>query len=402
MTRGTRPPAAPYWPVWCSTAIAALGLAAGGTAGPLLASTLFDPRLAGAPVALLVIGSAAAAPALGWIGRRWNRRRALATMYALGAAGALIVTVGALSVSLLWFLVGSLLLGAGNTALFFSRYVAAAEARRDDRSRARAIGKVLTAASVGAVVSPLLLGPLERFAALVNLPPYAALYAVAAVVYGTAAYMQRRRGGSGGAPRTADPPGQRSTARRQAGTRPALVQLAVTNITMVAIMTVTPVHLAHEGAHPSAVGLLIAVHVAAMFAPSVLTGSLVNAIGPDRTFALGMAVTTAAGVVALVADLGDPVSAGIPLLLLGWGWNLGVVAGSARLVASGGGHEAEARGEIGMNLAAGLGAAAAGLGLASSGIAVVWVAVVAVSVLTMILPVRPPTGIRAGRKTIHF
>ena len=108
--------------------------------------------------------------------------------------------------------------------------------------------------------------------------------------------------------------------------------MVLTQIAMVAIMTMTPVHMRAHGHGLGEVGLVIGIHVGAMYLPSLLTGVLVDRIGR-----VPMAV--AAGVTLLVAGVTAAWAPGdsLPLLivaltLLGLGWNLGLIAGTALLI----------------------------------------------------------------------
>src|SRR5690606_35292323 len=56
--------------------------------------------------------------------------------------------------------------------------------------------------------------------------------------------------------------------------------MVLTQIVMTAIMTMTPVHMQHHGHDLGDVGIVIGIHVAAMFLPSLITGVLVDRFGP--------------------------------------------------------------------------------------------------------------------------
>ena len=94
--------------------------------------------------------------------------------------------------------------------------------------------------------------------------------------------------------------------------------MVLTQLVMVAIMTMTPIHLRDNGHGLAAAGLVISIHIAAMYLPSPLSGWLADRVGRRL-------VVAAAGIVLLAADL---VAA---LALLGLGWNLGLVGGTALL-----------------------------------------------------------------------
>src|SRR5829696_3300894 len=153
-----------------------LGLAAGGTAGALLAEQLTgSPATAGLPLSLLVLGSGVGAVAVTRVMRGHGRRVGLAAAYLAGAVGAALVVAAAAFWSWPLLLAGCGLLGGGNTAVMLARYAAADLASR----RGRAISAVVAAASVGAVAGPNLLGPAGALAGVVGLPAPTGLFLLA-------------------------------------------------------------------------------------------------------------------------------------------------------------------------------------------------------------------------------
>lgn len=139
--------------LWGASAVGGLAQSLAGAAGALLARQVSgSDAAAGLPQALLVAGTAAAALWLSALASRWGRRVSLAAGAAVAVAGCVLVAVGAAISSLLLVLVGSLLLGAGNTAVMLARYAAADLAAED--SRAKAMASVLMATAIGAVAGP--------------------------------------------------------------------------------------------------------------------------------------------------------------------------------------------------------------------------------------------------------
>jgi MFS family permease len=104
-----------------------------------------------------------------------------------------------------------------------------------------------------------------------------------------------------------------------------------TQLIMVAIMTMTPVHMHDHGNGTAAAGLVIAVHIGAMYLPSPLTGWLLDRYGHPTTAAAAGLALTAAGIVAAVAPGHSVVPFAIALALLGLGWNLGLITGTAMI-----------------------------------------------------------------------
>jgi MFS family permease len=139
---------------------------------------------------------------------------------------------------------------------------------------------------------------------------------------------------------------------------------------------VAPVQLLHHGHDLGFVGLAVSLHVAAMFAPSPVTGWLADRVGAAPVAAAGAVLLILAGIGGLDDHPGGPDMVAL-LIVLGLGWNCGVVGGSALLAASVPAAlrpRSEAIGEASMGLAAAAGAPAAGLVVALGGFTTTWVA----------------------------
>jgi MFS family permease len=375
--------------------LGALGLAAGGTSGALLAEHLTgSAAAAGLPLSLLVLGSGVGAVAVARLMSVAGRRVGLAAAYLAGAAGAVLAVAAAGWGSWPLLLAGSLLLGGGNAAVMLARYAAADLASH----RARSIGTVVTAASVGAVAGPNLLGPAGPLAEAVGLPAPTGLYLLAIPAFLGAALvlvaflrpdpLQVARAMA----RSAEPPasggrGELTVLLGERHIRLGLLVLATANLAMVGVMAVAPVHLHHHGAAMGTIGLFIGAHIAAMYLPSPLTGWLADTLGARVVVSVGALLLLAAGAVAAVAGSGR-VGVMAALLLLGLGWNAGLIGGSALLrdapVSPSLRTRAEGLGELGMGAAAAVGGSGAGLLLGGGGFGLLGLAAVAPCLLLLV------------------
>jgi MFS family permease len=100
---------------------------------------------------------------------------------------------------------------------------------------------------------------------------------------------------------------------------------------MVAIMSMTPVHLLHGGATLSVVGLVISMHITGMYALSPLIGWLADAIGRGSVIAAGLVMTIVATTVTGTAPADGAGQVCLGLTLLGVGWSCCLVGGSTLL-----------------------------------------------------------------------
>ncbi|HZN19008.1 MAG TPA: hypothetical protein VFB84_12675 [Micromonosporaceae bacterium] len=364
--------------LYAAQAVAAVGMAAGGTAGGLLAADVSgDPTTVVLPLGAVVLGATVAVPPVSIVMSRRSRRAGLLLGLLVAVAGALVVLVGAYQRVLGPVLVGNALLGAGNTAVMFGRYAAADLVGGAVPAATRAVATALAAASVGAVLGPNLLAPAGRLAEGAGLPASAGLYALAVPAFALAAVLvlglpAARRMPAGAPAGAADPsdPAADHPPRRLPLAAPAL--LGVANATMVTMMAVAPPALHHHGWGLSAVGLLVSLHVAAMFGFSPVSGWLCSRLPVPHVAAAGAGVSAVAalgaGLLAERPDAGHTVA--VLLVVLGAAWNVQLVGGTMLLLTglpAGRRHLGEAIGEVAMGAAATAGTLSAAPLLASAG-----------------------------------
>ncbi|MEU4623633.1 MFS transporter [Actinoplanes sp. NPDC023801] len=322
--------------VMASQVFSGAGLAAGITVGALLAEDMFGTTsLSGLPTALFTAGSAATAVLVGRLSQRSGRRAGLAAGYAAGALGGAGVVLAAVLDNLPLLLVSLLVYGAGTATNLQARYAGTDLATVDRRGRA--VSTVLVATTLGAVAGPNLVAPIGELSERYGIPALAGPFALAAVAYGIAGTVLflLLRPDPLLAARTAPASsvaGGREPGRRFAGSVMAgAVTMVLTQVVMVAVMTMTPVHMQAHGHDLQATGLVIAIHIAAMYLPSPVTGVLVDRAGRVPVAVAAGSTLLAAGVVAALAPEDSVVLLTVALALLGLGWNLGLVSGTAMI-----------------------------------------------------------------------
>lgn len=315
------------------------GISAGIVVGALLAEDLFNSTsAAGVPATVFTIGSAGAALLVGMISQRRGRRVGLAAGYIVSALGAAGVVIAAELESIPLFVFSLLFYGAAFSTNLQARYAGADLARPE--ARATAVSIVLVATTVGAVITPNLTEQTGDLMAQIDLPRLAGPFLLSALVLSlasllltvflrpdpllTARKLALDTPGASGAEEEGD--------RR--GVRVAVAVMVVTQLVMVAIMTMTPIHMRDHGHSLSDTGMVISMHIAAMFLPSPLTGIAVDKFGRRPMIAASGVVLLAAGLLAAAAPADSMVLLTVALVLLGLGWNFGLIAGTALITDS--------------------------------------------------------------------
>ncbi|MCE3265891.1 MAG: transporter [Solirubrobacterales bacterium] len=319
-----------------------------------------DDSLIGIPVAIAVAAAALSAGPLGSWMQRSGRRPGLAAGQLCGATGAVCVVLAARADSFLLFCGAMALFGAGNASNLLARY-AASDLPTPDR-RGRAISMVLLATAGGAILGPNLAEAAGALGDTLGVPDEAAPFAFSAVALViSAGIVLVGLAGPATAGAGTDAGGVEPVWTRMALTGAAAMVLA--NVVMVGIMTMTPIHLDDAGQSLGVVGLVISLHVAGMFLPSPVTGVLVDRVGRLQVIGASGGVLVLAGGLALPSSGHDTGLVIAALVLLGIGWNLGLIGGSTLLTDSiplSQRARAQGRADLAMGLAGALGSLASG------------------------------------------
>ncbi|WP_370635720.1 MFS transporter [Lysinibacillus sp. CD3-6] len=320
------------------------GLAAGITVGALLAQEMLGTdAYAGLPSALFTLGSAIAAFLVGKLSQRYGRRLGLTIGFITGGLGAIGVVIAALLNSVFLLFASLLVYGAGTATNLQARYAGTDLANK--KQRAKAISTTMVMTTFGAVAGPNLVEVMGKFARSIGIPSLAGpfiLSAVAFILAGLVLFIMLRPdplllAKSIETHQQQDTDGMSnlsSPLMNKNGIIVGAVVMVLTQIVMVAIMTMTPIHMQHHGHSLSAVGIVIGFHVGAMYLPSLVTGILVDKIG-RTTMSIAAGVTLLlAGLVAAYAPSDSMFMLILALSLLGLGWNFGLISGTAQIVDS--------------------------------------------------------------------
>ncbi|RPK16262.1 hypothetical protein EH2_03888 [Bacillus subtilis] len=321
------------------------GLAAGVTVGALIAQQMLGTdAFAGLPSALFTLGSAGSALIVGRLSQRYGRRTGLSAGFMIGGLGAIGVIMAAIINSIFLLFISLLIYGAGTATNLQARYAGTDLANHKQRATAVSITMVFT--TFGAVAGPSLVNVMGDFALSIGVPSLAGPFILAAAAYmlaGVVLFIMLRPDPlviAKTIEAATEEPGDKGHlaatehTENKKGIIVGATVMVLTQIVMVAIMTMTPVHMRHHGHDLGAVGLVIGFHIGAMYLPSLVTGVLVDRLGRTAMAISSGTTLLLAGVIAAFAPGDSMVLLVIALSLLGLGWNFGLISGTALIVDS--------------------------------------------------------------------
>ena len=299
-----------------------------------------NPAWAGVPFAAVQLAAAPFALVWGVAWDRIGRRNGLTAGLLLGVVGMALGVMAIETGSMAVFLVGLIGLGGARAAIQLARFIAAEV--NPPLARGRAISYVVLGGTVGAVGGPALVAPSGKWALALGLPELAGPFGISVILMGLAmaltwsglrpepmavsrqvAALFPESDGATGAARSMAELG------RLPGVVVAVVGMVLAQMVMVMVMGITSLHMRGHEHHLGSISLVFAAHTLGMYAFSILSGRLADQWGRGPVILAGAGMMLAS--VALAPLSAAVVPLAVALFLLGWGWNLCFVGGSALL-----------------------------------------------------------------------
>lgn len=295
--------------------------------------------LAGVPGAAFQIGTALTALLVGFLTERFGRRRGLTGSTVLGLAGMALVVVAAVAGVFPLILLGLVFAGTANAAVRFGRYTAAEVNPRARRGRAVSI--VVMGGTVGSVLGPALVAPSGAFTSWLGWGELAGPFLAAAVMFALASLaftgflrpeprdIAARLEAGGSDARDLAPARRWPELLRDPGVVTAMATLVLAQAVMVMVMGITSLHMREHDHALSLISVVFAGHTLGMYAFSLVSGWATDRFGRLSVLGWGGVILTASCLLAPLSPAFVPLF--VALFLLGFGWNLCYVAGSALL-----------------------------------------------------------------------
>lgn len=284
----------------------------GGLVGFQLA---IDKSLATLPISAVILGTAVMTIPASLFMRRVGRRAGFMTGAVIGICGMLVCAASVYYASFWFFVAGALLVGFYNAFCQYYRFAAADVA--DEPFRPKAISLVMAGGVVAGVIGPeLATRTRDLMEPITYLGSYLAIAALTAVALVLVSFVKI-------------PPLSEAERKESGRPLPEIMRqsqfLAAVTAAMIAygvmslLMTATPLAMIGCGFEDVQAGTVIQWHVVGMFAPSFITGHLINRFGLNNIMIAG-ALLLAGCLVFSMTGIGF-VNFWLGLFLLGVGWN---------------------------------------------------------------------------------
>ena len=324
--------------------LSGFGLGSTLSIGALLAADLSGSEAwSGSAATFSTLGAAVWAIPLARLAYRRGRRVALAFGAGLAITGAILVITAASIRFFPLLLLALFTMGAGSAVGLQARF--AAVDLPDQGKSGRDLSMVVWATTIGAVIGPNLFGPGEVLGNYLGLPPMTGpfMITIAAQISASTVFFfglkpdplkvaQQLNAKTKGV-RKVSLKSAFDTLMAYPKAAYAVIAIAFSHMVMVSVMSMTPVHMKHDGATLSIVGFVISIHIAGMYAFSPAFGWLADKLGRIQTVIAGQVIYIASLLISATAGHNhNQVTLG--LFLLGLGWSAATVGGSALLTAT--------------------------------------------------------------------
>jgi len=328
------------WVLFANQSLASAGFIAAATINSIIGAKLGgSSSYAGVPSAVYLLGGAFAASAWGYIMERIGRRNGIVAGLLIGMIGNALVLYAIGISSFPLFLFGMVLMGVTNAAVILGRF-AAAEVNPPEK-RGAAISNVVLGGTFGAVVGPLLVGPMGNFARNLGMDELAGAYLATLVLFAVSSIVVfaglRPDPRDLGRQVAAQYPDSALSGKvrpileifRQPAALVAVTAMVLGQVVMVAIMVITSLHMRGHQHTLRDISAVVSSHTFGMYAFSVLSGRLADKWGRGPVILVGALTLLLSCVTAPLSP--DVLPLAVALFLLGLGWNFCFVGGSTLL-----------------------------------------------------------------------
>ncbi|MEZ5407452.1 MAG: MFS transporter [Acidimicrobiales bacterium] len=322
-----------------------MGLVSGYSVVALLADDITgNETLAGLSAASLSIGAAIASFPLARLMARSGRRPGLRNGYLIGAVGAFLAVLAAITRIFILLPIGVMGIGAGSAANLAARY-AAADLAKPER-RAQAIGTIVWATTLGSGFGSLIsLSVLDPTGQKLGLPDYGGSFLTGSLLFLAGAFIVEWRlrpdplvlaGGIGKSVTEGRLPFKVAMGRilRSRRARVAVLGMMISQGTMVGVMTLTPLHMKDAGQSKNAIAVMLFVHIMGMYAFSPIVGRLTDRFGRYPMLFIAGVICVAGGLGAAYSPADSFIGITLALFALGIDWSFGIIASSGLLTES--------------------------------------------------------------------
>ena len=328
------------WILFIAQSLASAGFIAAAAINPILGAKLASSRtLATVPTAMYLLSGALSALVWGYLMDRIGRRNGITLGLVIGMLGNGLVLFAIQSSSFILAVTGLMMMGITNSAVLLGRF-AAAEVNPPDQ-RGRAISAVILGGVIGTILARVAAVPMSGFAVSIGMDELAGAYLTTLVLFAIAAVIVFL--GLRPDPRdlgrevaklypTIIPHGEArpiSQILRQPAAITAVTAMMLGQVVMVAVMVITSLHMEDHQHLRSDIYSVISAHTFGMYAPSIISGWLLDKWGRGRMILTGASTLLLACILAPISPNVLPL--GFALFLLGIGWNFCFVGGSTLL-----------------------------------------------------------------------
>lgn len=317
--------------------LSGMGIIAGISTGTQLAIDILNIEvLTGLPFAIVTLGSAVGSLSIGNLTNRYGRRIGLSFGFFTSGISTLFIILAIIFTLKIVLVISLFVYGFGTATNLQARFASSDVASKNNKSKA--LGLTFAMTTIGCIICSPLSMIIQN---IVNLPNIIILFIIAFIAFmvsGVIVIILLRPDPLliSNIIHKQDEESNLATSKLVNIDKNifivSIVIMLSTQLIMKSIMSMSPIHIQHFGGDMAMVSLIVGIHLTFMYFPSIFVGNILEKIGYQIMNFIAIFSIIVGCILSFSFVHGMFLQVVLPLMLVGLGWNIGLITGSTALL----------------------------------------------------------------------
>jgi MFS family permease len=317
--------------------LSGMGIIAGISTGTQLAIDILDITvLTGLPFAIVTLGSAFGSLSIGNITNKYGRRIGLSFGFLISGISAIFIIISIIFTLKLVMIISLFVYGFGTAANLQARFASSDVASKNHKSKA--LGLTFAMTTIGCIICSPLSMIVEGIFHIPNIIILFIISSAAFLLSGLLILILLKpdpllisRIIHNNDDENAETHNSITTISKNVFIVSILIMLS-TQLIMKSVMSMSPIHIQHFGGTMSMVSFVVGIHLTFMYFPSIFVGNILEKLGYELMNFIAILTIIVGCILSFSFVDGMFLQVILPLMLIGLGWNIGLITGSTALL----------------------------------------------------------------------